>query len=72
MHKLPLTDLTLLTGANASGKSSILQELVLLHQNMREHELFTRLMLNGNTLKIGTVSDVVDKIHGRHAFEVGL
>ena len=72
MLKLPLTDLTLLSGANASGKSSILQALVLLHQTMREHEWSTRLMLNGNTLKLGTVSDVVDKIHGRHAFEIGL
>jgi len=72
MLKLPLTDLTLLSGANASGKSSILQAMVLLHQTMREHEWSTRLMLNGNTLKLGTVSDVVDKIHGRHAFEIGL
>ncbi len=72
MLKLPLTDLTLLSGANASGKSSILQALVLLHQTMREHEWSTRLMLNGNMLKLGTVSDVVDKIHGRHAFEIGL
>ena len=70
--KLPLTDLTLLSGANASGKSSILQALVLLHQTMREHEWSTRLMLNGTTLKLGTVSDVVDKVHGRHAFEIGL
>ncbi|WP_419589462.1 AAA family ATPase [Thiolapillus sp.] len=70
--KLPLTNLTLLSGANASGKSSILQAMVLLHQTMREHEWSTRLMLNGNTLKLGTVADVVDKVHGRHAFEIGL
>lgn len=70
--KLPLTNLTLLSGENASGKSSILQALVLLHQTMREHEWSTRLMLNGNTLKLGTVADVVDKVHGRHAFEIGL
>ena len=70
--KLPLTNLTLLSGTNASGKSSILQTLVLLHQTMREHEWSTRLMLNGSTLKLGTVADVVDKVHGRHAFEIGL
>ncbi len=70
--KLPLTNLTLLSGSNASGKSSILQAMVLLHQTMREHEWSTRLLLNGNTLKLGTVADVVDKVHGRHAFEVGL
>ncbi|NTV46496.1 MAG: DUF3696 domain-containing protein [Chlorobiales bacterium] len=70
--KLPLSELTLLSGSNASGKSSILQALVLLHQTMREHEWSTRLMLNGDTLKLGTVLDVVDKIHGRNAFEIAL
>ena len=69
--KLPLSNLTLLTGSNASGKSSILQAMVLLHQTMREHEWSTRLMLNGDTLKLGTVTDVVDKVHGRHSFEIG-
>jgi predicted ATPase len=70
--KLPLTELTLLSGANASGKSSLLQAMVLLHQTIREHEWSTRLMLNGNTLRLGTVLDVVDKIHGRHVFTIAI
>jgi len=70
--QLPLTPLTLLSGANASGKSSVLQALVLLHQTMREHEWSRRLMLNGEAIRLGTVTDLVDKIHGRHTFEIGL
>lgn len=70
--KLPLANLTLLSGTNASGKSSVLQALVLLHQTMREHEWSTRLMLNGNTLKLGTVSDVIDKVNGRTIFQLNL
>lgn len=70
--KLPLADLTLLSGSNASGKSSILQALVLLHQTMREHEWSTRLVLNGDSLKLGTVADVVDKVHGRRNVEIAL
>lgn len=70
--KLPLADLTLLSGSNASGKSSILQALVILHQTMREHEWSIRLVLNGNALKMGTVADVVDKVHGRRKFEIAL
>ncbi len=70
--RLPLAPLTLLSGANASGKSSALQALVLLHQTMREHEWSIRLMLNGESIKLGTVSDVVDKIHGRKTFEIGV
>jgi len=70
--RLPLGHLTLLSGSNASGKSSALQALVLLHQTMREHEWSTRLMLNGEAIKLGTVSDVVDKVHGRRSFEIGV
>ena len=70
--RLPLGNLTLLTGFNASGKSSVLQALVLLHQTMREHEWSNRLMLNGVAIRLGTVSDVVDKVHGRRTFEIGV
>jgi predicted ATPase len=69
---LPLAELTFLSGANGSGKSSVLQSLALLHQTMREHEWSTRLVLNGGSMRLGTVSDVVDKVHGRHSFEIGL
>jgi predicted ATPase len=70
--RLPLCPLTLLSGSNASGKSSVLQALVLLHQTMREHEWSKRLMLNGEAIRLGTVLDVVDKVHGRHTFEIGV
>lgn len=70
--RLPLGHLTLLSGANASGKSSVLQALVLLHQTMREHEWSARLMLNGEAIKLGTVSDVVDKVHGRKSLGIGV
>lgn len=59
--KLPLRRLTLLSGANASGKSSVLQALVLLHQTMRESPWSDRLLLNGGTMRLGTVADVVDQ-----------
>lgn len=70
--KLPLAPLTLLSGLNSSGKSSVLQAPVLLHQTMREHEWSTRLALNGADVRLGTVVDVVDEVHGRTGFEVGL
>ena len=70
--KLPLSPLTLLSGANASGKSSVLQALALLHQTMREHEWSLRLMLNGAAVRLGTVSDVIDQAHGRRAVGITL
>ena len=70
--KLPISELTLLSGSNASGKSSLLQALVLLHQTIRENEWSTRLILNGDILNLGTVQDVVNKVHGRNEFELTL
>ena len=70
--KLPLQRLTLLSGGNASGKTSVLQSLVLLHQTMREHEWSSRLMLNGATIRLGTAADVVDQTYGRREWGVRL
>ena len=70
--RLPFAPLTLLSGPNSSGKSSVLQALVLLHQTMREHEWSTRLALNGSGVHLGTVVDVVDEVHGRNVFEIGV
>lgn len=70
--ELPLGALTLLAGRNSSGKSSILQAFALLHQTMREHHASNHLTLNGNTIRLGTLSDVVDDVHGRGKFEIGL
>ena len=70
--RLPLAPLTLLSGTNASGKSSILQSLVLLHQTMLENEWSTRLILNGSMAELGTVTDVVDQEYGTNGFEIGL
>ena len=70
--KLPLGRLTLLSGANASGKSSLLQTLVLLHQTMRDHEWSNRLILNGSAVRLGTVADVIDQVHGRRSCEITL
>ena len=70
--RLPLSPLTILCGTNASGKSSIVQSLVLLHQTMRDHEWSTRLMLNGPLTSLGTVTDVVDQLTGRNSFGIGL
>lgn len=70
--KIPLAPLTLLTGFNSSGKSSVLQALILLHQTMREHEWSTRLALNGEIIKMGMVPDVVDEVSGRDRFSIAL
>ena len=70
--KLPLCPLTLLSGANASGKSSLIQALVLLHQTMRAHEWSSRLMLNGTAVRLGSVAEVIDQVYGRRNCGIAL
>lgn len=70
--KLPLCPLTLLSGANASGKSSVLQALALLHQTMREQEWSTRLLLNGDAVQFGAAAEVIDQAHGGGCCAIGL
>ncbi|MYF36684.1 MAG: DUF3696 domain-containing protein [Synechococcus sp. SB0678_bin_12] len=70
--RLPLAPLTLLSGINAAGKSSVLQALVLLHQTMHDHEWSDKLMLNGSVVDLGTVADVVDQVYGRRECMIAL
>lgn len=69
---LPLGSLTLLSGVNASGKSSIIQALSLLHQSVVDAEWSGSLVLDGSTQTLGTDKDIIDKVYGRGAFGVGL
>lgn len=70
--RLPLAPLTLLTGLNASGKSSVLQALALLNQTIREHEWSTRLVLNGKVVMLGATPDVVDEENSKNTFSISL
>lgn len=70
--QLPLAALTLLSGLNAAGKSSILQALSLLHQSAVENEWNKSLILNGRVVALGAAGDVIDKIAGRYNFSIGL
>ena len=70
--KLPLRPLTLLAGANGSGKSSVLHALALLHQTMRERKHRDSLTLNGNVVRLGSAADVIDQVRGQGFCEIGM
>ncbi|ARQ68078.1 hypothetical protein CAG99_03825 [Streptomyces marincola] len=60
--ELPLGPLTLLTGLNSSGKSSVLQALALLRQsfeNTRSAGSARGLLLNGDLVELGSARDVL-------------
>ncbi len=71
--KLPLAPLTLLAGANASGKSTVLQALGLLHQSFKDLGFWAdRLRLNGPVLRLGRTADVIDQVQGRRSCSITL
>ena len=58
--KLACTPLTLLSGLNGTGKSSIFQALLVLRQSLNSGELHRgRLILNGDLVDLGTSRDVL-------------
>src|SRR6266404_7774860 len=57
--KLELGQLTLLTGFNGGGKSTAIQPLLLLAQNLRFDESQERYALNGPLVQLGTIGDVM-------------
>lgn len=68
----PLGVLTLFTGQNAAGKSSVIQTLALLRQTAVEHEWSKELHLNGSSVQLGTMFDVIDRNSGGTGFRLKL
>jgi predicted ATPase len=64
--------LTLLTGLNAAGKSSVIQSLALLRQTAVESEWSKALHLNGSSVQLGTMFDVIDRNYGGTGFKISL
>ena len=59
-QKIEFSPLTLLVGANASGKSSVIQSLLLLKQSHQTGTLRAgQLPLNGRLISVGTAKDVL-------------
>jgi hypothetical protein len=61
LSALPLRPLTVLAGANSSGKSTILQSMLLLAQTLASKVSHRPVILNGDMLKLGTFSDVLSE-----------
>ncbi|RZB31671.1 MAG: hypothetical protein SRB2_04640 [Desulfobacteraceae bacterium Eth-SRB2] len=74
-QKIELGALTLLSGLNGMGKSTILQALLLLRQSYQQGLLQkTGLSLNGDLVRIGTAQDALfeDAKEEKIGFEIGM
>ncbi len=67
---LPLAPLTLLTGFNAAGKSTVLQSILLLAQALRYGGSTVELNLNGSLVRLGTPGEVLNSGSGNVIFSV--
>lgn len=68
---LRLRPLTLLSGVNGGGKSSVIQALVLLSQTLAEREWGRTLMLEGPDLALGSAADVLNQKAARRRLALG-
>ncbi len=69
--ELELGPLTLLSGVNGGGKSSVIQALVLLAQTLSEREWGRVLMLEGPDLALGSAADVLNQKSARRRLSLG-
>lgn len=68
---LPLAPLTLLSGTNSGGKSTVIQALALLAQNFEIREWAPNLLLDGPDLALGTAADVLNQQSGGRRLKIG-
>jgi predicted ATPase len=68
---LPLSPITLLVGANSSGKSSIIQSILLIKQTLQYATADRPIALNGPLLKLGNYNDVKNVLSESDGFKIG-
>ena len=60
-QSLAFRPLTVLTGPNSSGKSTVIQSILLVAQTLNSKVSQRRLVLNGDILKLGTFDDLLNE-----------
>lgn len=70
--ELDLKPLTLVAGANSSGKSTLLQSILLFAQTLRSRAAGHPIVLNGDFVKLGDFSDIKSIHTAEQSVRVGL
>jgi len=68
---LELKPLTILSGVNGGGKSTVIQSLVLMAQNFKSSEWGRSLLLEGPELSLGSALDVLNQRASRNVMMIG-
>src|SRR5688572_20355061 len=69
--ELPLAPLTVFAGANSSGKSTVIQSLLLTAQTIQNPVMSRSVVLNGHILKLGTFADAVSNAADASDISIG-
>lgn len=70
-EELEFRPLTVFTGANSSGKSTILQSILLVSQTLQSPIVSRSIVLNGGIKKFGSYSDIVNQRQFKKDLTVG-
>lgn len=68
---LPIAPLTVLAGLNSSGKSSLLQSILLVAQTLSNQRVDEPLVLNGPLVRLGTFQDVCNDRAAERRITIG-
>lgn len=68
MTRIPISDLSVLMGANSSGKSTALQTLLLLKQTIECNSLDIDLLLSGKYVTLGDFEDAANDLKKKYIF----
>lgn len=68
---LEMAPLTIFAGANSSGKSTLIQSLLLTAQTLQNPVSTRPIILNGHIVRLGTFSDVVSHQHQSKGISIG-
>ena len=69
--KLELGKLTVFTGSNSSGKSTIIQSLLLTAQTLQSPVVTRPIVLNGHILRLGNFNDILSNGTDASSIEIG-
>ncbi len=68
---IDLGKMTVVTGVNSSGKSSLIQSILMVAQTLRSGNTSAPLVLNGEFVRLGTYKDVVNRERSNEPLHVG-
>ena len=69
-QRIPLSNLTLVTGGNAAGKSTSIQSMLLITQWARNYKASDYLPLNGSLVRLGSAGDVLNEHASDHSIKL--